>query len=124
MRRRTAAFAVAIGVLAAPTGHGQSAKRLTVDDLMRLRTIVDVEIAPDGQRVAYVVSTPSVERNRHEAALFVVPAHGGPPTRLAEDAVIYTPRLPAPRLRWTPDSATVSFLGVSSNGPQVFVTPA
>ena len=44
---------------------------------MRLRTIVDVKIAPDGNRVAYVVSTPSVERNATKPALFVVPAAGG-----------------------------------------------
>jgi hypothetical protein len=53
-----------------------------VDELMKLRSIVDVQIAPDGQRVAYVVSTPNISNNEHEAALFVVGASGGtPPTR-------------------------------------------
>ena len=52
---------------------------MTVDDLMKLRSIVDVRISPDGERVAYVVSTPSLPKNEHEAALFVVPAAGGTP---------------------------------------------
>jgi dipeptidyl aminopeptidase/acylaminoacyl peptidase len=97
---------------------------MTVDDLMRLRTIVDVKISPDGNRVAYVVSRPSVERNAHEPELFVVPAAGGTVTRLAADIRIFTPTLPAPRLRWTPDGTRVSFLALVEGRPQVFTTPA
>src|SRR5262245_53309137 len=48
----------------------QSPKRVTIDDLMALRTINDVKISPSGDRIAYTVSTPSVPRNAHEAALF------------------------------------------------------
>ena len=64
------------------------AARVTVDDLMKLRTIVDVKISPDGSRVAYAVSTPSLERNAHEVALFVVPASGGAPTPLARGTML------------------------------------
>jgi dipeptidyl aminopeptidase/acylaminoacyl peptidase len=99
-------------------------RRMTVDDLMRLRTIVDVKISPDGQRVAYVVSQPSVERNAHETELFVVPAAGGPTTRVALDVRIFTPALPAPRLRWTSDSASISFLGLADARPQVHLISA
>ena len=52
---------------------------VTMDDEMKFRAIVDVKIAPDGERVAYVVSTPSLSKNEHEAALYVVSARGGPP---------------------------------------------
>ena len=97
---------------------------VTVDDLMAVRSIVDVKIAPDGSRVAYAVSTPSVAKNVHETAIFVVAATGGTPTRLAAAVPIYTPALPAPRLRWLPDGSAISFLGVSAaNRPQVFVAP-
>ena len=65
--------AVSAGPGAAPTrAHAQS-RPITVDDLMTLSTINDVEIAPDGSRVAYTVSTPSLETNVHETTLFVVP---------------------------------------------------
>lgn len=50
---------------------------VSVDDLMRLRWIADVQIAPDGERVAYVVSQPNVESNTHDAVLYIVPAAGG-----------------------------------------------
>jgi dipeptidyl aminopeptidase/acylaminoacyl peptidase len=115
---------VLAATVAVAVGAQGGARRITVDDLMGLRTIVDVKISPDGSRVAYVVSRPSVERNAHEPELFVVPAAGGTPTRLAADARIFTPTLPAPRLRWTPDGKRVSFLALVEGRPQVFATPA
>jgi len=43
----------------------------TLADEMKLRSIVDVKISPDGERVAYVVSTPNLDTNQHDAALYV-----------------------------------------------------
>jgi dipeptidyl aminopeptidase/acylaminoacyl peptidase len=103
---------------------GQSPRRVTVDDLMALRSVVDAKISPDGRLVTYAVSTPSVETNTHQVAIFMVPSDGGPATRLAADARVFTPALPVPRLRWLPDSRAVSFLGSSGNTPQVLVAPA
>jgi dipeptidyl aminopeptidase/acylaminoacyl peptidase len=115
----------AVTCIAAALAGAQPARRsVTVDDLMRLRTIVDVKIAPDGRRVAYVVSQPSVERNAHEPELFVVPSDGGLAARIAADVHIFTPALPAPRLRWSPDGTTLSFLAIADGRPQVFVTAA
>lgn len=121
---RGCAPVAAIALAAVLTGHAQAGKKVGVDDLMRLRTIVDVEISPDGRRVAYVVSQPSVERNAHETTMFVVPASGGESVRVAADARIFTPALPAPRLRWMPDGSAISFLALADLRPQVFVTPA
>lgn len=93
-------FPIAVLVLAASRLAAQpSSHPMTVDDLMRLRTVVDVKISPDGRNVAYVVSTPSVERNAHEPELFVVPSAGGAAVRLASAVRIFTPTLPVPRLR-------------------------
>ena len=97
------------------------ARPITVDDLMGLSTINDVEIAPAGDRVAYTVSTPSVPTNTHETALFVLPVGGGTPVRLAAEARIFVPALPAPRLRWAPDGTRISFLATVESRPQVFV---
>ncbi len=106
-------------LFAAISLSAQAPRRVTIDDLMALRTINDVKISPSGDRVAYTVSTPSVERNAHETALFVIPATGGTPKRLAETQRIYTPALPAPRLRWRPDGQTLSILVAGASGPQV-----
>jgi hypothetical protein len=60
-----------------PSGFGgpaeASRRRVTVSDLMAVRTVVDVRISPDGARVAYVLSEPSLEKNEH-ASLYVVSA--------------------------------------------------
>ena len=97
------------------------AARVTVDDLMKLRTIVDVEISANGQLVAYAVSTPSLDRNAHEVALFVVPASGGTPTPLAHGAMLTN----APNLRWSPGGRTISFLATAAGRTQVYeVNPA
>ena len=85
---------------------------------MRLRSIVDVQIAPAGDRVAYVVSTPNLEQNEHEAALFVVPARGGAARRLGETVHIFNVPSPRPQLRWSPDSTRVSVLGIAAGGPR------
>jgi dipeptidyl aminopeptidase/acylaminoacyl peptidase len=102
----------------------QTPRRVTVDDLMSLRTINDVKMSPAGDRVAYVVSTPSVARNAHEAELYVIPVTGGTAVRVAPEARIFVPALPAPRLRWSPDGDRLSFLGLVDGRPQVMTAPA
>ena len=118
MLKRIVAFAAAVVMISA-TARMQSPRPVTVDDLMALRTINDIEISPPGDRIAYTVSTPSVERNAHEPALFVIGTTGGTPKRLAESQRIFTPSLPAPRLRWSPDGRRVSMLVSGAGGPQV-----
>jgi dipeptidyl aminopeptidase/acylaminoacyl peptidase len=115
-------LAVAAAILVSMSvSRSAGAAKVTVDDLMKLRSIMDVRISPDGTQVAYVVSTPSLERNAHEAAVFVVEAQGGQPRRLAEKTRVFSPRVPVPKLRWTPDGKSVSFLGLAGEKPQVFV---
>ena len=98
--------------------RGQAPRKVTIDDLMALRTINDVKISPAGDLIAYTVSTPSVPRNAHEASLFVVPAAGGAPQPLAFNHRIFAPALPLPRLRWRPDGS-ISALVADRSGPQV-----
>jgi len=48
---------------------GAGGRPITVDDLMKLRSVNDVRISPAGDRVAYVASVPSLPKNEHEAGL-------------------------------------------------------
>src|SRR5437867_2737714 len=101
-----------------------ASRPVTVDDLMRLRVVLDVRISPDGERVAYVVSTPSLPKNEHEAALFIIPTGGGQPTRIGDTVRIFNVPVPRPQLRWSPDGTMVSVLGFAGARPQVFAIPA
>lgn len=116
-------IAVVACVLIAGATSAQTRRTVTVDDLMKLRAIVDVRISPDGAHVAYVTSTPSLITNEHEGALFVVPSTGGKPTRLGESIKIFNVPSPAPRLRWLPDSTHVSVMTTVNGRPQVSVVP-
>lgn len=89
----------------------------TLDDEMKLRTIVDVKISPDGDRVAYVVSTPNLEKNQHDAELYVGSS------RLAEKLRIFNTPVPRPNLRWSPDGTHLSLVAFAGERPQVFDIP-
>lgn len=115
---KTATLALAV-MAAAP----DAARKVTVDDLMRLRSISDVRISPDGRQVAYVVSEPSFEKDAHEAALYLVPATGGAPLRLTYQSRIFNQPRPHPRLRWSPDGQHLSFLAFVDEAPQVVALP-
>ena len=124
--RRTLGLALVSAAVARRHWRGRQPSRsrpIAVDDLMKLRSIVDVQIAPDGQRVAYVVSTPNLAKNEHEAALFVVPAAGGTPTRLGETVRIFNIPTPRPQLRWSPDGSMLSVIGIEEGRPEVIGIP-
>jgi dipeptidyl aminopeptidase/acylaminoacyl peptidase len=114
--------AAVVTALAPPAA--QSRRPISVDDLMKLRSIVDVQIAPDGSRVAYVVSTPNLLKNEHDAALFVVPVAGGTPMRLGETVRIFNIPTPRPQLRWSRNSKEISLIGLAEGRPEVFTIPA
>ena len=116
-------FSIAVFAAFTLSSIAFAARPVTVDDEMMFRSIVDVKIAPDGERVAYVVSTPNLPKDEHEGALYVVSARGGTPTRLGESIRIFNTPAPAPRLRWSPDGSTLALLAFAGDKPQVFAVP-
>ena len=114
---------VVVMVSGRPITAQATRRPVTIDDLMKLRAIVDVRISPDGELVAYVVSTPVLSRNEHDGALFVVPARGGAPRRIGEDVHIFNIPSPVPRIRWSPDGQLVTLIGLDGARPQVMAVP-
>lgn len=113
-----------IGPLVVFTTWPAEAAKVTIEDLMHVRTLSDVRISPDGRRVAYVVSTPNLETASHEAVLYVVAASGGTPLRLTYNTRIFNQPIPAPLLRWSPDGSLLSFIGFVGETPQVMALAA
>ncbi|HEX9406140.1 MAG TPA: LpqB family beta-propeller domain-containing protein, partial [Thermoanaerobaculia bacterium] len=102
------------------SGSGVAAPHpVSVDDLMKLRWIADVQISPDGERVAYVVSQPNVENNTHDAQLYIVPTAGGTPVRMTYGTRIFNVPRPAPHLRWSPNGSSLAFVALVNDLPQV-----
>jgi dipeptidyl aminopeptidase/acylaminoacyl peptidase len=122
LARRLGLLALILATLAAAPASA-AGRPVTVDDEMALRAIADLRISPDGAWVAYVVSTPSLEKNEHLGTLFVVPAAGGDSVQLAPALRVFNVPVPAPRLRWSPDGRAVGLLAFSGESPQVFAVP-
>lgn len=54
--------------------------RVTVDDLLSVRTPEQPALSPDGTRVAFVLRTTDRDGDRDTRALWQVPATGGTPS--------------------------------------------
>lgn len=87
------------GLLAAQSAHG-----VGVTDLYRLRRLGDVQVAPDGTRIAYAIVR-SDGRGRPRTETWIRDLATGAETRLGTDAT------GASSPRWSPDAKTIAFLG-------------
>jgi dipeptidyl aminopeptidase/acylaminoacyl peptidase len=93
----------------------QPRRPVTIDDLMRLATVTDVRLSPDGSRVLYVVSTPDLAGNQHLTDIWMVGAEGGDPIRLtASPKRDWSPR-------WSPDGKQVAFLSDRDGPPNIYL---
>src|SRR5437867_7456341 len=92
-------------------------RAITFEDYIALKAVSDPQLSPDGKRVAYTVSTPSLQDNRNVARVWVAdvatgksrPLTGGPGSD----------RQP----RWSPDGKTLAFISTREGGAQVWVLP-
>ena len=76
MRRLTflAAGALLFGALPA-----RAQKPFRFDDLQKLERLTAYSVSPDGQSIAYAVTTSRPEENRSLSAIWMQPAAGGAP---------------------------------------------
>jgi dipeptidyl aminopeptidase/acylaminoacyl peptidase len=88
-----------------------------------LRLPADVQISPDGQRVAYIVMEPVFDQPKRQGRIWIVDTSGGEPQPLtkgpAEDSCP----------RWSPDNQHIAFIskskGEGSKGKaQLYMIPA
>ena len=90
------------------------------EDLTRIQFVTDPQIAPDGRRIAFVVTRLSEERDEYLSNIWIVDATGGTPRRFTAG-----PRRDL-EPRWSPDGSRLAFL--SEREPkdklQLYVMPA
>src|SRR5918994_2040460 len=76
---------------------------ITIDDLLRIPRVSDVQLSPDGSAVAYTVSTPNVETNEAESNIWIVETARRQPRQ-----VTYSGKDRS--ARWSPDGKRLAFL--------------
>jgi dipeptidyl aminopeptidase/acylaminoacyl peptidase len=97
-----------------------SPRAMTPQDLTRIRTSSDPQIAPDGRRVAFVVTTLSTERDEYLSNIWLTRTDGGEPRRFTTGPGRDT------KPRWSPDGTRLAFVSARQpeQKPQLYVIPA
>jgi dipeptidyl aminopeptidase/acylaminoacyl peptidase len=114
--RRTLVVTAIIVCSAAIQGQEAGKHVITVDDLLRMHRISEVQISPDGKSVAYTLGTPDMDANRNPSNVWVVSTSNGEPMQLTQSGHDSSPV-------WSPDGKTIAFLSSRSGESQVYLLP-
>jgi dipeptidyl aminopeptidase/acylaminoacyl peptidase len=96
---------------------GGAKRRITVEDLFRLRVINHAAISPDGARVAVSVARCDWKKNKNFASLYLVDARGGRLRRLTTGDHVDT------KPTWSPDGLTLAFLSDRDKCSAIWLLP-
>tara|TARA_R110000868_G_scaffold121034_3_gene321135 strand:+ start:31450 stop:33450 length:2001 start_codon:yes stop_codon:yes gene_type:complete len=81
-----------------------SKQALTIEKIVQLKTISEVQISPDGKWVAYTVSEKDMKKDKTIKRVYIISMSGG------EAIAITSSDYSASQPRWSPDNKYLSFL--------------
>jgi dipeptidyl aminopeptidase/acylaminoacyl peptidase len=91
---------------------------LTAKDLVRVKSVSDPRVSPDGKWVAFTVSTQDIETNSGDSHIYVVSTSGGKVRKITGGDG--SERYP----RWSPDGKSLAFVSTRHEGrSQLYVLP-
>jgi dipeptidyl aminopeptidase/acylaminoacyl peptidase len=106
---RCAAFLLAF-VATSASLEAQQKRAFTPADWYRVTTVSSPAMSPDGQRVAFTVTTVRERENRRHSEVWVVPTAGGEPVRWT------SPGTESSNPRWSPDGKYLFFTSQRQGG--------
>ncbi len=104
-------------MLCLPGDAAGQAGPLTIEDYVALKTFSSPRLSPDGERIAYVISSTDWDRSLYNADVWVVDRHGRNRIRLAGGP--HNENNP----RWSPDGRLLAFLSNREGSTQVWLIP-
>lgn len=92
----------------------QLTRKITADDIYGFRLVADPRVSPDGQRIAYVVTTIEKDKNDYRSSIYVSAVDGSTERRLT------TADAKDSRPVWSPDGSRLAFLSNRAEMPQIW----
>ncbi|MGH7702382.1 MAG: prolyl oligopeptidase family serine peptidase, partial [Gemmatimonadales bacterium] len=96
---------------------GQQKRPLSIDQFVTLPSLGDPQLSPDGQLVAYTVTTPSLTDDRNSSRIWLVQVGSGETWQATSGSG--NDRAP----RWSPDGKLLAFLSNREGGNQIWQLP-
>ena len=92
-------------------------RKMTIEDLFRLRVINQASISPDGKQVAVSIKRCNPKKNKYFSSLYLVGARGGRLRRLTRGDHNDT------QPKWSPDGRTLAFLSDRDKASCLWLLP-
>ena len=95
---------------------GEEKRRITIEDVLKIKYVEDPRISPDGKWIAYVVMSANPMEKRYDRDIYIVASDGSRTIRLTRNGKNTSPR-------WSPASSQLAFVSTRNDKPQIYVLP-